>query len=273
LLGSLDPPDVVSDLADALHDPDGTVRWRAAQALSARQHCWDDDAVIEGLTAAARAAGETNGGVGTMLAETADDRSVTGLLALTRDPEGTTRGTAVRALGDVPAAHVTERLVECTTDPHRQVRADAIRGLSGRRDERLPDLLVDALDDDEQTVRAVAAGALDRYTHRQTVRDRLQTVIEDDSTAHTVRKSAARSHPDYSPGDADPLSSKLFWQGVVALLYPLLGLYVVVAGWRRDGTREAITATIDWFVGLKPLGYLLGHALYWAIGLLLGGGV
>lgn len=267
VLDRIDPADVTDYLARGLHDDDREVRSEAADALTDRRYCWDDETVVEGFVAAAKADGKAVHGVALALERTASDRTIPGLVALTAEPAASTRAKAIEKLGDVPGERITAVLVEALDDPDYQVRAKAVRGLSGRQDDRLPDLLLAGLDDPHPKVRAGAADALGRYTDSREVRDALAAVAHDETEAEYPRNEAVRAHPDLSRTDLDSPVGSVFWQAVIALVYPVMALWTVYAYWRRRDLEDGATeVAVDMFLGPEAVAYLLGHALYWVVG-------
>lgn len=189
----------VVDLAAMLHDADPDVRERAAAELSDRYRLYADDAVVEGLVAAARADGPTAEGVVALLTEMRDDRAVPGLLALAEDPAAGTREAAVEALGPVPGRTVDDVLAARADDSDPGVRVSALRAIRSRGHDRARNVFLDALEDPHREVVEAGLSGLTSYRDSGRVLDAIATVARDTDRPVRLRNVAARTHPDMEP--------------------------------------------------------------------------
>ena len=266
-LDALDPPAICAGIAAALGDTDRFVRRAAARALDHRPDCLDADAVAEALVEAADADRKTLPDVSTVLQRSSHERARAGLLALTDDPNPTTRSAALNALRDAEGEGITDAFVEALDDPDVTVRENAYRLIGDRADDRLPDVLLDGLADPDPHVRLAAADALAPYADLDHVRDRLRTVADDPAEPELVREGASYVPLDSDAEPDDSLSMAALWQAVIALIYPALALWTVARAYQHGDGRETLSIIRTMFLTPGSVAYLLGHALYWVIAL------
>jgi len=152
-------------LIEALNDPDGHVRKKAASALA---EIGDQRAVVPLLTAPnsyfSPMFGEQRSvNFDSDLERLVDRRSVGLLLAMLNDNEGK-RGLAVRLLGKIGDAQTVEALIRALNDESSDVRIDAVLALEAIADIRAVEPLCAALADPDHNVRKVAASALASFS-------------------------------------------------------------------------------------------------------------